>query len=174
MQESDCTTNTLSRRWHVAQTHIHAEGKATQHLKRQGFEVYLPRYLKRRRHARRVETVAAPLFPRYLFVAVAAAQRWHPIQSTIGITRLVANGDVPAVLPEAVIEGLKHREDATGFIRLERRFSPGEKVRVRDGAFCDFFGLFEDISGDDRVAILLDLLGRKVRVVLGTDMIEAA
>ena len=63
MQESDCVTDTMSRRWHVAQTHIHAELKATQHLKRQGFEVYLPRYLKRRRHARRVETVAAPPVP---------------------------------------------------------------------------------------------------------------
>ena len=31
---------------------------------------YLPRYLKRRRHARRVDIVAAPLFPRYLFVAI--------------------------------------------------------------------------------------------------------
>jgi transcriptional antiterminator RfaH len=174
VQEFDPMTTTFSRRWHVAQTHIHAESKATQHLIRQGFEVYLPRYLKRRRHARRVETVAAPLFPRYLFVAVTPTQRWHSIHSTVGITRLVVNGDVPAVLPAAVIEGLKGREDAKGFIRLERRFAPGDKVRVCDGAFCDFLGLFEDISGDDRVAILLDLLGRKVRVVLDRAMIEAA
>src|SRR5262249_51286582 len=174
MQESDGLTNPLSRRWHVAQTHIHAELRATQHLNRQGFEVYLPRYLKKRRHARRVETVAAPLFPRYLFVAVTSTQRWHSIRSTIGITRLVANGDLPAVLPEAVIEGLKRRADPDGFIRLERRFAPGDIVRVCDGAFCDLLGLFEDISGDDRAAILLNLLGRKVRVVLDTDMIEAA
>jgi transcriptional antiterminator RfaH len=174
MQESECVLSDLSRRWHVAQTHIHAESKATQHLLRQGFEVYLPRYLKRRRHARRVETVAAPLFPRYLFVAVTPTQRWHPIQSTIGITRLVANGDLPAVLSEAVIDGLKQREDAKGFIRLEHRFAPGDKVRVSGGAFCDFLGLFDDISGDDRVAILLDLLGRKVRVILDVHNIEAA
>ena len=63
-------TAELHPRWFVAHTHPHAEAKATSHLNRQGFEIYFPRYLKRRRHARRIETVAAPLFPRYLFVAV--------------------------------------------------------------------------------------------------------
>jgi transcriptional antiterminator RfaH len=168
---------TPSRRWYVVQTHVHAESKAALHLGRQGFEVYVPRYIKRRRHARRVDTVAAPLFPRYLFVSVdIATQRWHSIRSTIGITRLVTNGDVPAVVPQAIIDGLKRREDANGFVQLERRprFAPGDKVRVLTGAFCDALGLFEGISGAERVAILLDLLGRKVRVVLDTDIIDAA
>jgi len=170
-------TATPSKRWYVAQTHVHAESKATLHLGRQGFDVYLPRYLKQRRHARRVDTVPAPLFPRYLFVAVdMATQRWHSIRSTIGITKLVANGDVPAVVPQAIIEGLKRREDANGFVQLERRprFASGDKIRVREGAFCDALGLFDGITGQERVAILLDLLGRKVRVVLGMDVIEAA
>jgi len=165
------------RHWYVAQTHIHAENKATQHLRRQGFDVYLPRYIKQRRHARRVETVAAPLFPRYLFVSVdAATQRWHSIRSTVGITRLVANGDRPAVLPQGIIDGLKRREDDKGFIQLERRprFASGDKIRVLQGAFSDYLGLFEGMSGEERVAILLDLLGRKVRVVLDMDVIDAA
>jgi transcriptional antiterminator RfaH len=175
--EFSSVTAMPSRRWYVAQTHVHAESKANLHLARQGFEVYLPRYVKQRRHARRVETVAAPLFPRYLFVSVdIVTQRWHSIRSTFGITRLVANGDVPAVLPQAIIEGLKRREDANGFVQLERRprFASGDKVRVLAGAFCDNLGLFEGINGQERVAILLDLLGRKVRVVLDMDNIDAA
>ena len=170
-------TATPSKRWYVAQTHVHAESKATLHLGRQGFEVYLPRYLKQRRHARRVDTVAAPLFPRYLFVSVdMATQRWHSIRSTIGITRLVTNGDVPAVVPQAIIEGLKRREDTNGLVQLEcrPRFAPGDKIRVLNGAFCDALGLFEGIRDQERVAILLDLLGRKVRVVLDMDIIDAA
>ena len=54
--------------WYVVQVHAHAETKAQMHLTRQGFETYVPRYLKRRRHARRTDTVAAPLYPAYLFV----------------------------------------------------------------------------------------------------------
>ena len=121
--------------------------------------------------------MAAPLFPRYLFVSVdQATQRWHSIRSTVGITRLVTNGDVPAIVPQAIIDGLRRREDADGFVQLERRarFASGDKVRVLEGAFCDHLGLFEGMSGQERVAILLDLLGRKVRVLLELDVIDAA
>jgi len=166
-----------AQHWYVAQTHVHAESKATFHLRRQGFEIYLPRYLKKRRHARRIDTVAAPLFPRYLFVSVdTATQRWYSIRSTIGITRLVTCGDVPAIVPPAIIEGLKRREDDNGFVKLEQRspFASGDKIRIREGAFADALGLFEGMSGKERVAILLDFLGRKVRVVLDMDFIEAA
>ena len=36
-------------RWYVVQTHVNAEVKAAANLERQGFAVYLPRFLKRRR-----------------------------------------------------------------------------------------------------------------------------
>jgi transcriptional antiterminator RfaH len=161
----------------VIQTHVHSENKAAAHLARQGFETYLPRHLKRRRHARRVELVAAPLFPRYLFVAIdVATQRWRPIQSTIGVMCLVRNGEAPAIVPPGVIVELKRREDERGFIQLDTkpRFAPGDQVRVVEGAFSDCLGLFEGGSDQDRVAILLDLLGRKVRVVIDALSVAAA
>ena len=49
----------MTSRWYVVQTQPHAESKAVEHLARQGFGAYLPRYLKRRRHARKVELIAA-------------------------------------------------------------------------------------------------------------------
>jgi transcriptional antiterminator RfaH len=167
----------MTSRWYVVQTQPHAETKAMGHLIRQGFEAYLPRYLKRRRHARKVEMVAAPLFPRYLFVTVdLEAQRWRSIHSTTGVSRLVCNGDEPAPVPPDVVAALQGREDATGFVKLERRpqFTPGERVRVVDGIFADSLGLFEGMADRERVAILLDLLGRKVRILLDEGAITAA
>jgi transcriptional antiterminator RfaH len=164
-------------RWYVVQTHVHSETKAVMHLDRQGYSSYLPRYLKRRRHARRIETVAAPLFPRYLFVAIdLASQRWRSIQSTIGVTHLVCNGDEPATVSNGVIEQLRGREDERGFITLDTRprFARGDKIRVVDGIFDACIGLFEGMADRERVAILLDLLGRKVRVVLDGESIAAA
>jgi transcriptional antiterminator RfaH len=163
--------------WHVVQTHVHAEAKAQLHLGRQGFETYLPRYLKRRRHARRTETVAAPLYPSYLFVTFnPAIHRWRSIQSTVGVTRLVCNGDMPATMDDAIVKGLKGRENAQGFIELARRpqFVAGDTVRVREGVFSDCLGLFESMGDRERVAILLDLLGRKVRVLLDEELVVAA
>jgi transcriptional antiterminator RfaH len=167
----------LRSRWYVVQTQSHAEGKAAAHLIRQGFEAYLPRYLKRRRHARRVETVAAPLFPRYLFISIdIAAQRWRSISSTMGVSRLVCNGDQAAAVAEGVISALKGREGADGLVRLDPppRFMQGDQVRIVDGVFSACLGLFEGMADCDRVAVLLDLLGRKVRVVVDELSVVAA
>jgi transcriptional antiterminator RfaH len=167
----------MSARWYVVQTHGHAETKALSHLARQGFTAYLPRFLKRRRHARRIETVAAPLFPRYLFVTIdVMCQRWRSIHSTVGVARLVCNGDDPVPVADDVIETLRAREDGQGFITLRQRprFALGDKVRVLDGVFADCLGLFDGMKDSDRVAVLLDLLGRKVRLVLDEFSVAAA
>ena len=163
--------------WYVVQTQANAENKAVGHLARQGFATYLPRYLKRRRHARRVDVIAAPLFPRYLFVEIdMAAQRWRSIYSTIGVSRLVCNGEFPAAVPKRVVDLLKNREDTSGFIQLDHRpkFKAGDKIRILEGAFYDCLGIYDGMSDRDRVGILLDLLGRKVRVVMDAEAIAAA
>jgi transcriptional antiterminator RfaH len=169
--------NGTPSRWYVVQTHVHSEAKAAHHLARQGFEVYLPRYRKRRRHARRIDTVAAPLFPRYVFVAIDEnSQRWRAIQSTVGVSQLVCSGEQPATMAADIVDGLRSREDDVGFVRLERRvsFAPGARVRVIDGAFEDALGLFDGMADRDRVSILLELLGRKVRIQLDVDLVTAA
>ena len=164
-------------RWYVARTHPHAEAKAQAHLQRQGFATYLPRYLKKRRHARRFDTVQAPLFPCYLFVAMdIQRQRWRSIISTVGVSCLVCNGDRPTQVAGTVIESLRSREDARGLVQLPERsrFAAGDKVRLLDGAFVDCIGLFEGMRDSDRVAVLLDLLGRRVRVFLDGGSLAAA
>ena len=164
-------------RWYVVQTQINGETKAAQNLLRQGYEIYLPRYMKRRRHARKVDFVAKPLFPRYMFVAIdMATQRWRSIQSTSGVSRLVTHGDEPAAVPEGVVRALKVREDAKGFIKpnIAPAFAPGDKLRVLGGAFTDSSGLFNGMADHDRVFILLEMLGRQVRVVLDADLVAAA
>jgi len=165
------------RRWYLVQTHAHAESKAAVNLVRQGYSIYLPRYRKTRRHARRVEMVPAPLFPRYLFVAFdVMAERWRAIQSTFGVSHLVGAGDAPLLVPQNVIDELHAREDGEGFVRLDPapRFSPGDQVQVVGGVFDTCLGLFEGMADRDRVAVLLDLLGRKVRVFLDGGSVVAA
>ena len=56
--------------WVLAYTKQRSEEMAHWDLSRQGFESYLPRYLKTRSHARKKEEVAYPLFPRYLFIKI--------------------------------------------------------------------------------------------------------
>ena len=144
-------------------------------LHRQGFEVYFPVYSRRRSHAGKIDMVAAPLFPRYLFIAIDLdSQRWRSIHSTFGVAQLVCRGDRPAPLADEIIAELRGREDERGLIRLGSVFRPGERVRVVGGAFADHLGMFDSMGDGERVAVLLDLLGRKVRAVMKINVIEAA
>ena len=47
-------------------------------------------------------------------------------------------------------------------------------MRVSDGVFADCWGLVEGVSDRDRVVILLNMLGRKVRVLLDEGLVVAA
>lgn len=164
-------------RWYVVQTRHLSETRAAQELVNQGFEVFLPRYLKKRRHARKVTMVAVPLFPSYLFVAFdKERQRWRAVNGTYGVTRIIAGEDGPMPISGGVIAVLRARLNAKGLIDLSARpdFAAGDVIRINAGSFADTLGLFEGFRDQDRVVVLLDLLGSKVRVVLGEELVEKA
>ena len=170
-------TALANARWYVAHTQPQGEARALVNLQRQGFTAYLPRFRGRRSHARRVETVAKPLFPRYLFVAMdVTRERWRAIHSTFGVSHLVCSGDAPTPVPPGVVEAIRAHEDRDGWILLgtPRPIAVGEQVRVLDGAFADQIGLFAAMSDGQRVDVLLDLLGRQVRVTLPARSVVAA
>lgn len=157
------------RRWYVAMTHTNSEEVACAHLERQGFRPYLPRYRKLRRHARRTTEVKAPLFPGYLFVSIdMGAERWRPVRSTIGVRDLICLGDRPTPVPEGVVEEIRLREDESGIVPVAEPvpFKKGDAVRVLSGPMRDAVGWFERVADKDRIVILLEMLGRQIRVPL--------
>lgn len=163
-------------RWYVVHTHQGSERLAEGHLKRQGFETYLPLYRKITRHARRVAEITAPLFPRYMFVAIdMAAQRWHSINGTFGVNHLVAMGDRPLALPEGIVDEIRAREAGEGLVKLEKEplFKKGETVHITGGALADQVGLFQRLNEKDRVSVLLDMLGRKLEVQVPLQTVRA-
>jgi transcriptional antiterminator RfaH len=163
-------------RWYVAHTQPLSEGRASQHLRNQGFAVYLPRFLKRRRHARRIDWVPTPLFPRYLFIGMdLAVARWRAVRSTIGIAGLICHGDQPTPVPYGIVEAIQAREDDDGLVKLPAAplFDKGDRVHITEGALRGLSGLFEGATDEARVIILLDLLGRQVRVRLPLETVQA-
>lgn len=152
--------------WCVVYTKPNCERRAFEHLRRQGYEVYLPFHKRRRSHARRVEIVEKPLFPRYLFVAIdLMATRWRPILGTVGVAEVLRYGDAPQVLSHEVIDALRDREARDAFDDIDpvRNLRRGDKVRVLQGPFADLIGRFQSMADGERVNVLLQLLGREVR-----------
>lgn len=156
-----------AKRWFVVKTHANGEFKALSHILRQGFDGYLPRYIKRRRHARKTDNVQKPLFPGYLFVGMDPERaRWRALNSTIGVSELICHSGQPAPVPDNVIDDIRRHEDASGYVILGDRagLQKGDKVRITEGSMADQIGIFDAPSDQHRVFLLLDLLGRQVRV----------
>ena len=96
---------TQGARWYLVHTRPNSERKAELNLKAQGLKTFLPQIEKTIRHARRLANVRRPLFARYLFVSLDIGRdAWSPINSTIGVSRLVAQEGRPAAVPFGIVE----------------------------------------------------------------------
>jgi transcriptional antiterminator RfaH len=164
------------KRWYVAVTQLHGEARAEENLVRQGFPVYLPRYRRTRRHARKTDVVLRPLFPRYLFVGLDLTRdRWRSVQSTFGVQGLVFSGEHPGAIPAAVVDAIREREGEDGLVQMGAPAIPGgTRIRILDGIFEDTVGVFERVADKQRVAVLLQLLGREVLALLPNESVAAA
>lgn len=167
------------KRWYVAHTKAGAERLAEGNLNRQGFVTYLPRAQLRKRATRRKPgqgfIVTVPLFPRYIFVQLDLENApWQAVNSTYGVGRLIAFGEKPAPVADAVIAEIREREREDGIIPLSDivSFEPGEKVEITHGAFSDRTGIFKCRSDKERVVVLLNLLGRDLTVAVDPDTVR--
>ncbi len=149
--------------WAVAQTEPQREHVALKNLEREKFENYLPRIKSTVVvRGKKVDRIA-PLFPGYIFVFIV--DRWYAVMNTIGITRMLLWGDRPAQLSGQVIAEIRKRE-VHGFVKLPAppRLRRGQSVRVIRGNFEGKLGIYEGMGPHVRERVLLDLLGRMVRV----------
>ncbi len=160
------------KRWFAVYTQARMELWARTNLWERDFEVYLPMVLKRRRHARRTDTVPRPLFPRYLFVrADLDGGSRRAIAYARGVAHILCYGNTPSPVPDEIIEEIRAREDNDGYTTLRDELKRGDKVRIVAGTLCDRVGLFDQTTDQRRVIILLDLLGRRVRTRVAAESV---
>jgi transcriptional antiterminator RfaH len=161
-------------RWYVIRTKVGCEHLAEERLTDQDYLVYLPRLITRRRRFGRRTQVVSPLFPQYLFLQLAVGiQNLAPAKSTKGVLGLVRFGEEYAVVPQPVIDGLRRHEDpAVQLRRIEDALRPQSRVRITGGAFNHLEGIFLHECPDDRVTVLLNILGSDTPVKLPGGLVE--
>ena len=148
--------------WFVVSVRPQYLKRATINMTRQGCECYAPRAMIRSPRTRRQS--AQPLFPGYVF-ARHPAGRWMFLRGTFGVlgvamgTSGASKDPHPARVPDHEIGRLRAREGPDGLVRLEaREFVHGEHVRVDSGA-VSMDAVVDGMSGQDRVFVLLQILG---------------
>ena len=155
--------------WLLAYTKPRSERLAEENLGRQGFEVLCPLMRAQKLRRRLWSWLEEPLFPRYVFVGAHDQQAWAPIRSTIGVASLVRFGGVFASVPDALIESLRSAAEDPQITRPV--FKQGQKVRIVAGPYASLEAVFEMVDGEERAAVLLDLLSRQNRVRVNIDQI---
>lgn len=160
--------------WSVVQTQPQQEGHVEERLQKQGVVVFYPRLRKRFFRHGKQQSKYLPFFPTYLFVLTEGL--WYSIKNCLGVTRVLMDGEKPAMVIEGIVESLQRRTDAQGAIILPRKtkFAIGQSVRIQEGPLEGQLGIYDGMSGRDRVRVLYELLGRKVPCVVNERDVVAA
>ena len=146
------------------------EAGAQANLENQNFRAFLPKRQKTIRHARKLTTIEAAFFPRYLFVALDLHRdRWRAVNGTFGVSTMVMCGDAPRPVPCGVVEALIVLADERGILRFGEMLKVGERVRLMSGPFAEQLAVLERLDDSGRVRVLLDILGRPVSITTERD-----
>jgi len=164
------------KQWFVVHTKPKQESLAEVNLEQQGYEIYCPRVLQRRRYRGGWRKMIEPLFPRYLFIRLEQGRDdFAPIRFTLGVTSLVRFGGIPKALSSSFIEEMKNLEDDKLNIQVDLpTWRPGDKVEIVEGALCGMKALFLADSGEERVVLLLNMLGGEHKLIVNQDAIIPA
>lgn len=143
-------------RWYVVATKPGRDGLAVEQLRNQSFEVFQPRRKTTVRHARKLLTRSAPLFPGYLFVRMdVGSVRWRAINGTMGVKYLLSQDETPAPLPTGFVETLIDCSDHEGVVTFARQLKPGDSVTLMSGPFAKQVGELIGMDDRGRVEILM-------------------
>lgn len=164
--------------WYVAQTRPRQEAVAELNLQRQDFTCYLPRFTRRKRVRGHWQSVTEPLFPGYIFVNLDLTQgHIAPLFSTKGIKTLVRFGLQYQPFPDAGIDYLRQQEmlqTKTDDEGLPLPFHEGDAVRILNGPLAGLQGVYQCTRGQDRVLVLIHILGAEKPVEVPVDSVSSA
>lgn len=165
MDEMDAVPSTASR-WFAAQLKRNAFVQVERTLSLMGVRALAPklqritlRYGKRR-------SQLSLMFPGYLFVEGADETKlWRAIRATEGRARLLLNSSKQVKqVPPDFMDALLARYDFTGLPHQGQQLTAGASVSVISGPFSGLITKIEHVDEQQRIWILLDLLGAERRV----------
>ena len=105
------------------------------------------------------------LFPSYLFARFDLALSYRAVKHAHNVIRIIEFGGVPIPVPVQSIEELKNEMLGAETREVSFGVHVGDVVEVAEGPMRGLKGIVESLlSGEDRVRVLLEFLGRENRV----------
>lgn len=157
--------------WYLIQCKPRQDERAEENLKNQNVICYRPLVDMEKRKAGRVVHTQESLFPGYLFVHLRLEDNWGPLRSTRGVSRVVSfnREQLPRPVDAGLIQHLQARTAPTP----QTLFAQGESVLIQEGCFSEVEALFQGMDGEQRVILLLNILGRQQLVRLPVTAVKS-
>jgi transcriptional antiterminator RfaH len=163
----------MSKEWFILQFKANSHHKAAKNLNQQGFETFLPLNNTTSRKATRFINTLQPLFPGYMFIKFDKTEdKWHKIKNTYGVSRLITVNSSLKSIPTTFIDSLMKRYDPSGKLIPIVEMKKGDKVEILKGPFANFIATVEKYESEQRIWILMDLMGRKAKLQTPLNALE--
>ena len=158
----------VSIAWFCVRTQSKHERIAAASLRRNlDLEVFLPRIRFKRPTRQGPAWVTEALFTNYLFARFDLGAHLRRVQSARGVAGVVHFGGHWPAIPDAVIADLRAAIGDQELQVIASEFKPGDAVEIAGGVFHGLQALVTRvIPAKQRVAVLLDFLGRQTAVEL--------
>jgi transcription antitermination factor NusG len=162
--------------WLVVRTKPRQERVAVSHLSHRNVEGYCPLYLEPKWN-RKATQIPVPLFTSYIFVNCVPRLQLNAVSYCPGVAHPVRFDRRPATVEQDVIDELKRREAAHGFVmppEIEIGIKFGNKVMIMAGPLKGLEGIFHGyLRGRERANVLVEFLRQKNLVEVGTEDLAA-
>ena len=170
---SEAVMPKISKLWAILQFKPNAYKLAERNLNQQGFETFLPFEEVTKYKNEQFISTQRPLFPGYMFVAFERKNTpWFRIHSTYGVSKLLTLNSEPYLVPNTLITDIMARCNQAGVLLPQKQFSKDDSVCLVSGPFDNFLATVESIDENQRVWVLIDLMGQATRTLVKAEKLK--
>jgi len=162
-------------RWYAVYTRAGDEERTASNLRAGSIETFAPRRRERRmnRVTCKFADVVKPLFPRYLFARFNVEEALWRVRYTRGVHSVVSFGAGPSAVRDDLIELLREHGGEDGVMQASEEFHEGDRVRISEGPFKNFEGVFSGrMKDNERVRILLSAVSYQSHIIIDRDALK--
>jgi transcriptional antiterminator RfaH len=163
----------MSKEWFILQFKANSHHQAIKNLNQQGFETFIPLHETTSRKASRFKNNTQPLFPGYMFIKFDKTEsKWHKINNTYGVLRLVTFNSILKSISTTFMNNMIEQYEVSGKLLAVKKLKKGDQVKILKGPFASFIAKIEEYEADQRIWILMDLMGRQTKIQTSLNVLQ--
>jgi len=160
-------------RWYAIHTKPRQEQVVEAALQREGVKTFFPKLRRKKMIRRKYQWTVGPLFPNYLFGHFDFAESGRLVRYAKGVINIVSFGGKPATVDESIILTITSHCEGDVVTIEPPTLKPGDNVQILEGPLAGLKGIFQrNLSGPERVVVLLQSMGAGARVEVSRSQLE--